>query len=179
MGISKDNWPATVGLFTGIFAKEVIIGTLGTLYESLGGEESLEEDEEFDFWGGISEAVMAIPEGFSGVEEEEEFLAEGEMVKRFGGKNNAFAYLLFVLIYIPCVASIGAIYKETNLRWTIFAVIYLTLLAWIIATLFYQLSIFTLNPAAAFGWILFSLGLYAAFYLILRFISHKNILMRS
>ncbi|GIS70378.1 MAG: hypothetical protein CM1200mP9_11990 [Gammaproteobacteria bacterium] len=32
MGISDDNWPATVGIFAGIFAKEVVVGTLDALY---------------------------------------------------------------------------------------------------------------------------------------------------
>ena len=35
MGISQDNWPATVGMLTGIFAKETVVGTLNALYGSL------------------------------------------------------------------------------------------------------------------------------------------------
>ena len=37
MGIANDNWPATVGIFTGVFAKEVVVGTLNALYENLDG----------------------------------------------------------------------------------------------------------------------------------------------
>jgi len=173
MGISRDNWPATVGLFTGVFAKEVIIGTLDTIYGSLVGIEE-EEEEEFKFWNGIREAFQAIPAGFAGEEEEEEIRTESEMVRRFGGRNNAFAYLLFVLIYLPCVAAIGAIYRETNLKWTLFAALYLTILAWIVATIFYQFSIFWHNPANAAGWIAFSIGLYVIFYFILRFIGKQK-----
>ncbi|MFA5498658.1 MAG: Fe(2+) transporter permease subunit FeoB [Candidatus Cloacimonadia bacterium] len=175
MGITQDNWPATVGLFTGIFAKEVIIGTLGTLYESLSGEEA-EEEEEFNFWDEVHSAFMAIPEGFANEEEEVEVRAEGEMVRRFGGKNNAFAYLLFVLIYLPCLATLGAIYKETNLGWTIFSVAYQSLFAWIIATTYYQLSIFRHNPASSAGWLAVSIGMFVAIYLILRLSNMKNIL---
>ncbi|MBW6515770.1 MAG: Fe(2+) transporter permease subunit FeoB [Candidatus Cloacimonetes bacterium] len=177
MGISQDNWPATVGLFTGVFAKEVIIGTLGTLYETLGGEEEIEE-EDFQFWQGIREAFSAIPEGFSSEEEEFEIKSEGEMIKRFGGRNNAFAYLLFVLIYMPCVAAIGAIYRETNLKWTLFSVGYLTILAWIIATLFYQFSIFFENPQGAIQWISISIGLYVIIFLLLRFIGKRKLTKR-
>jgi len=39
-----------------------------------------------------------------------------EMSSRFDGKNNAFAYLLFILIYAPCVAVIATIYRETNFK---------------------------------------------------------------
>ena len=173
MGISQDNWPATVGLFTGVFAKEVIIGTLGTLYGTLSGE--LEEDEdEFDFWGGIKESFIAIADGFAGKDDEVVIHSEGEMVRRFGGKNNAFAYLLFVLIYMPCVATVGAIYRETNLKWTLFSIIYLSLLAWIIATLFYQLSIFFVNPLSSIQWISISIGLYVIIYLFLRYIIRRK-----
>ncbi|MCK4654717.1 MAG: Fe(2+) transporter permease subunit FeoB, partial [Candidatus Cloacimonetes bacterium] len=49
MGISSNNWPATVGLFTGIFAKEAVVGTLDALYSQL--DETKEAEEEFDFWG--------------------------------------------------------------------------------------------------------------------------------
>jgi ferrous iron transport protein B len=37
MGISQENWPATVGIFTGVFAKEAVVGTLDSLYGSVGG----------------------------------------------------------------------------------------------------------------------------------------------
>ena len=60
------------------------------------------------------------------------------MTRYFDGKAGAFAYLLFVLIYAPCVAAVGAIFKETSFKWAAFAVFYLTLLAWVVSTLFYQ-----------------------------------------
>ena len=174
MGISEDNWPATVGLFTGVFAKEVIIGTLGTLYDTLGGVEA-EEADEFYFWDGIKSSFTALVSGFSREEEEQAVFTESEMVDRFGGRNNAFAYLLFVLIYMPCVATIGAIYRETNLKWTLFSIGYLTILAWIIATMFYQFSMFFNNPPVAIQWISISIGLYVIIYFGLRFIGSMRI----
>jgi Fe2+ transport system protein B len=47
MGIETDNWPATVGIFTGVFAKEVVVGTLNALYENLDGV--TQAKERFDF----------------------------------------------------------------------------------------------------------------------------------
>jgi ferrous iron transport protein B len=184
MGISSNNWPATVGLFTGIFAKEAVVGTLDALYSQL--DETQEAEEEFDFWEGIVESFRAIPEGFKGFEEtaadpmglsvetsDQEIVEEelevgsqtfSEMSSRFEGKNNAFAYLLFILIYVPCVAAIAVIYRETNLKWAIFSSLYLTFLAWLISTLFYQVSIFVVQPAISAMWIMIIVVIFTLFY---------------
>jgi len=64
MGISEDNWPATVGMLTGIFAKETVVGTLNALYGSLAGDAATAEGGEgasFDLWGGIGAAFATIP----------------------------------------------------------------------------------------------------------------------
>ncbi|MDO9577680.1 MAG: Fe(2+) transporter permease subunit FeoB [Candidatus Cloacimonadales bacterium] len=194
MGISSENWPATVGLFTGIFAKEAVVGTLDALYSQL--DETGEAEEEFDFWGGIVESFKAIPEGFKGfeetaadpmglsvetsdqeiVEEELEVNAQifSEMSSRFGGKNNAFAYLLFILIYVPCVAAIAVIYRETNLKWTIFSSLYLTFLAWLISTLFYQVSIFIVQPSVSTMWIAIIIAIFIIFYNGMKSVSKRK-----
>ena len=170
MGISQNNWQATVGLFTGIFAKEAVVGTLDALYSG----STNKSVEEFNFWLGIVESFRSIPQGFKGFEEtafnpmgvkvetsDKEITAQeleietGTMNKMeflFGGKSNAFAYLLFILIYMPCIAVIATIIKEAGLKWAIFSIIYLTLLAWIIATLFYQISMFVSQPSVTAMW---------------------------
>ncbi|MBC8414970.1 MAG: Fe(2+) transporter permease subunit FeoB [Candidatus Cloacimonetes bacterium] len=194
MGISSNNWPATVGLFTGIFAKEAVVGTLDALYSQL--DETEETEEKFDFWGGIVESFKAIPEGFKGFEEtaadpmglsvetsdqeivEEELEVDAqifsEMSSRFGGKNNAFAYLLFILIYVPCVAAIAVIYRETNLKWAIFSSLYLTFLAWLISTLFYQVSIFIVQPAVSTMWIAIIIAIFIIFYYGMKSVSKRK-----
>ena len=68
------------------------------------------------------------------------------MVTLFGGKSAAFAYLLFVLLYFPCSAAIAAVYRETNLAWTVFAGSWTTLLAYLASTLFYQVTRFPVDP---------------------------------
>jgi ferrous iron transport protein B len=176
MGIQDENWPATVGLFTGIFAKEAVVGTLDSIYNQLEAQEQSEivgeeAEEQFDFWAGIIDAFSAIPAGYEGfldglkdplglsgaLEEVEEAdrSAYSTMVEKFGehGKAAAFAYLLFILIYAPCVAALAAIYREIGLRWMLFAVTYLTVLAWVVSTVFYQLATFTVNPPASAGWL--------------------------
>ncbi|KQC06444.1 MAG: iron transporter FeoB [Candidatus Cloacimonas sp. SDB] len=178
MGISENNWPATVGLITGIFAKETVVGTLDALYNQL--DETIIGEEEFNFWQGIFAAFRAIPNGFGNVDESETDTPASEdktensaMKQRFGGVNNAFAYLLFVLIYMPCVAVVATIYNEIGARWAIFSVLYLTTLAWIIATLFYQTSQFLSQPATSFMWIFICFIMIIAFYSYLKIWSRK------
>ncbi len=176
MGISEENWPATVGLFTGIFAKEAVVGTLDNLYASL-SDKGDEVEEDFNFWDGIIESFNSVGDGISGIggafkdpigvaieedlgdletqadEQEVSVNTFSEMKKRFGNSKAAFAYLLFILIYMPCVAAIAAVYRETNIKWTLFSVLYLTVLAWIVSTLFYQISMFPIQPAISAIWI--------------------------
>jgi len=179
MGLTQENWPATVGIFTGVFAKEAVVGTLNALYADMGETEETEgEEESFSFWEGIKAAFTSIPEAFSelggtvtnplgididddltdieAVAEEQEVSAStfGAMTKRFDGRIGAIAYLLFVLIYYPCLAAVAAIYRETNLKWTIFICTYLTLLAWAVATLFYQLATFGRHPGESLTWVM-------------------------
>ena len=191
MGITDDNWPATVGLFTGIFAKEAVIGTLDALYTYDKRAAPDSEREPFDLLQGIADAFRAIPEGFRGFGEslkdpaglrsadttDREAVAEdlevdratlSEMARRFEGKAGAIAYLLFILIYAPCVAAIAAIYRETTWRWTLFAVSYLSGLAWITATVFYQVATFARHPQSSLTWLGVCGGVLAALYLGLR-----------
>jgi len=169
MGIEKENWPATVGLFTGIFAKEAVVGTLNSLYGQIAatekkvtGDDSAEEP--FDFWGGIAEAFKSIPEGLGGVfgglsdplgmgvlaetdtaKLGEEIGADASLFKTINkyftkGKSQAYAYLLFILLYFPCVAAFGALVKETGASFGVLSGLYVILLGWSVATLFYQIT---------------------------------------
>jgi ferrous iron transport protein B len=185
MGIEEENWPATVGIFTGLFAKEAVVGTLNSLYGQMQPETEAEEEEEFDFWGGIRDAFVSIPEGLAGIfgafadplgtgvvqEEDTEVLAEeigagdslfGSLNSFFsGGPAQAYAYLLFILIYFPCIAAFGAIVKETGMFFGLLNGLYLTILAWITATLFYQVTtahnpVWIIVPLAMIGLIILS-----------------------
>ncbi len=194
MGIQDENWPATVGLFTGIFAKEAVVGTLDSIYSQIETAEEIlseEAEEKFDFWAGIVDSFAAIPAGFEGFFDglkdplglsgaldevkEADVSAYSTMIAHFGehGPKAAFAYLLFILIYAPCVAALAAIYREIGLRWMLFAVTYLTILAWVMATAFYQLAVFSINPAASAGWLGLCAAILITFYIGLRVAGSK------
>lgn len=162
MGIEQENWPATVGLFTGLFAKEAVVGTLNSLYTmDQTAPEAVDVDsaESFDFWGGIWESLATIPANLSGVwgsvvdplglglvgQSEDALVEELEtdgtvfsrMRERFSSVG-AYSYLLFVLIYFPCVAALGAAVREMGHGYAWLLAGYLTVLAWAVATLVYQ-----------------------------------------
>jgi ferrous iron transport protein B len=174
MGIEQENWPATVGLFTGVFAKEAIIGSLNSLYlqEQADAADAAAGEEAFELWPAVRESLLVVPQGLveivSGPGEED---PEGDpagsgpmqtMRRQFGSAAAAYAYLLFVLIYCPCLAAVAAIYRETSWRWAAFSVGYLTLLAWVIATAVYQVWTFAAAPAEAGMWLGICLGVTAA-----------------
>ena len=175
MGIREENWPATVGLFTGIFAKEAVVGTLDSLYAGMDADATAEE-ESFAFWNAIQGAFATIPEGLLGVAdtfsdplgiavgeiEDVSSAAEaqevssstfGAMIRRFDGTAGAFAYLLFILLYAPCVAALAAIWREISPGWAVFSSAYLSILAWSTSVLYYQVSTFAEHPNTSLFWL--------------------------
>ena len=186
MGIEKDNWPATVGIFTGILAKEAVVGTLDALYSEMASS-GTEEETIFNLQETLLEAVTTIPENLAAVADnlldplginigevsdqtlaaEEQEVTTGtfaQMRASFDGKAGAFAYLLFILLYAPCVAAITALYRETSAGWAVFITLWTTGLAFMTATIFYQLATYMQHPAYSIQWIS---GLLAAFIFVL------------
>ncbi|CAM2920269.1 Fe(2+) transporter permease subunit FeoB [Legionella worsleiensis] len=166
MGIHQDNWPATVGLLTGMLAKEVVVGTLNTLYAQVGhlGEVATVH---FDFWAGIKAALWSIPENLSelgsalwnpvlasAADSDVSKSVYGMMSQRFDGQAGAYAYLLFVLLYIPCVSTMAVIKQEANSRlmWT--SVIWSFVVAYATAVIFYQIAQFIKHPEQSALWII-------------------------
>ncbi len=180
MGVEKENWPATVGLMTGVFAKEVMVGTMDSLYTQLAQAAAGTGDdppEAFDFWGGIGTAFASIPKNLAELTnqaldpiglrilkdtgdqqaaaeaQEVHYTTFGQMVTRFGSTTAAISFLLFVLLYFPCVSATAAVYRETNLGWTIFVGAWTTGLAYWVATFYYQFMTFDQHPASSIAWL--------------------------
>lgn len=168
MGVERDNWPAAVSIFTGLFAKEAVIGTMTSLYGQMGGvaesDEEGEDAEGYNLWRGLAEAFGTIPENLKEAlgsmgdplqmrtvtADEEEVARELEtdvsvfknMRTHFSqGPHQAFAYLLFILLYVPCIAAMGAAFRELGRFYGVLLTLYLTILGWCVATLYYQLTL--------------------------------------
>ena len=193
MGIQQDNWPATVGVFTGILAKEAVVGTLNSLYAGLDEEAAAEagEEEGFDFWGGIGEGFASIGDNLAGVadmagdplgigvgdvdnpelaaeEQEVDIGIFGSMVALFDDQIGAFAYLLMVLLYMPCGAAIAAVYREAGWKWTGFVAFWTVALGYGSAVLFYQTATIGQHPLSSLGWIVGDLAFFALTFATLR-----------
>jgi ferrous iron transport protein B len=135
IGIDEENWPASVALFSGLFAKEVIAGSLNSLYS---------QNENTPRPSGTP-----LEEG----NEENESLFKNMRNAFHNSKAAVFAFLLFVLLYVPCVAAVSTAVKEAGKALVALQVSYSTVLGWCLATIFYQSleggSIFYIGLAAA------------------------------
>lgn len=168
MGITPDNWPATVGLLTGMLAKEVVVGTLNSLYSQLITLAPIDaEIVNFSLLNSLKAAFLSIPENFaqlgyaflnpiaaSAGDSSMSQPVYGEMMKHFDGKIGAYAYLLFVLLYVPCVSTMAAIKQEVNNKWMWFSIFWSCLIAYFVAVLFYQCATFNLHPIQSLGFLL-------------------------
>ena len=67
----------------------------------------------------------------------------------FGGSLAAFAYLLFILLYMPCVATIGVVYKEIGTFWAIFSTVWSVAVAYAVSVCVYQFGVFGEDPSGA------------------------------
>ncbi|MCK7611124.1 ferrous iron transport protein B [Roseibium sediminicola] len=172
MGVRADNWPAAVGLFTGMFAKETVVGTLQALYAAAepaddAAPRPLETAETALRTLGASAAGLASalldPLGLdvgdissfeiAASEQDVPATVFAEMNRNFGSKAAAFAYLLAVLLYIPCVATLSAIAREIGAWWAAFAAGWTTIVAYAGATIAYQAGTFAQHPEASIGWL--------------------------
>ncbi len=170
IGIEKGNWQASVSIFTGLFAKESVIGTLNGLYGQGDAAESgdcekqtSKEEPGYSLIGGLKEAFMSIPANLSGVwaalldplgfSDAAEDVTDGEekdanrvtitgLRKHFSkGFHQAFAFLLFVLLYVPCLAATGVVFREIGKGYGIVFVAYLTVVGWSVATLYHAVMV--------------------------------------
>lgn len=178
IGIAADNWPATVGLFTGLFAKEAVVGTLGALYAQ-GGAEA----EQRSLATLIGDALATIPANLAklaaaaadplGLAAAESAAAvddatAGALAAAFDGTAGAFAYLVFVLLYAPCVATVAAIRREAGSAWTLFVMGWATVMGYACATIAYQGAVFSRAPLVSAAWIAGAVALVVAAVLVLR-----------
>ncbi|MBU9852913.1 Fe(2+) transporter permease subunit FeoB [Rahnella aceris] len=169
MGVHPDNWQATVGLVTGAMAKEVVVGTLNTLYTAEHITNEAFDAASFNLfdelggavketWQGLKDtfsiSVLSNPIEASKGDGEMGVSSMGVMSTKFGSAISAYSYLIFVLLYVPCVSVMGAIARETSRSWMTFSIFWGLNVAYSLATLFYQAATFSTHPAHSAGIIL-------------------------
>jgi len=115
------DWKMTVSILTGIAAKEVVVSTMGVLYqEGEGADES--------------------SDGLRNKLREQKFTGSHKTGQYVFTSLSALSFLIFILIYFPCVAVVVTIIKESNWKWATFVVFYTTGLAWLVSFIVYQVG---------------------------------------
>ena len=110
------NWKVTTSLLSGTAAKELVVSTLGVLYSENDSDETLT----------LSQRISQ-PNPATGTPDFTPLVA--------------LTFMVFVLLYFPCIASVVAVIKESgSWKWGAFTVIYNTCVAWIVAFIVYQIG---------------------------------------
>jgi len=114
------DWKMTIALVAGLPAKEIIVSTMGVLYQSPGDESTVNlqkklQDEKHETGKRIGQKVFTTP--------------------------SALAFLIFILIYFPCIGVVASIKNESgSWKWAAFSILYTTALAWIAAFVVFNIG---------------------------------------
>ena len=186
-GVERDNWPASVALFTGLFAKEAIVGTLNSLYAIEGtgdgstGSPTVKDAElaeasenealrqaqgpesSFSLKSTVKEALVSVPanlvEVFTSIANPlgvKEAIDASAGSATDGGENEGayktmqahfnrgyfqvLAYLLFILLYVPCLAAMGTAFRELGRFYGTLMMVFQTIIGWSLSVLFFQVT---------------------------------------
>ena len=138
------NWKASVALLSGLPAKEIVVSTLGVLY-SEGAATTPAGTEIIGGADGPTEIVIAesVTEKFAEPTGEEETASLSQRLLASGDFStaSALAFLVFILLYVPCIATVVAIGAEAGWKWAAASVIYNTALAWFMAWIVYRIAL--------------------------------------
>ena len=114
------DWRMGVSLITGAAAKEVVVSTMGVLYSS--------HDPQKKGVNNLSERIQT-----------ERYTEGPRQGQKIFTPLSGISYLLFILIYMPCVAVIATVKKESgHWKWALFLIVYTTALAWLVSFTVYQ-----------------------------------------
>jgi len=163
-----------------------VVGSLDALYQSASTEPL--EHEEYEFIGAMKEAFATIPANVSNIfidipdplglqsiddvadksaiAEEQGFTLStlDKMVKYFDGEIGAYAYLLLILLYFPCVATFGAIKQELGWRWALYSASWSMFLGYSVAVAFYQIASYAQHPLQSLTWVMIILFAFLLLY---------------
>ncbi len=117
------DWKMGISLVTGFAAKEIVVSTMGVLYQAEAGEDS---------YGSVS-LQQRIGQ--------QEYASGPKAGTRVFTPLAGISFLLFVLFYLPCVAVIAAVGRESgSWKWAGFVLFYTTAIAWTVSFVVYQLG---------------------------------------
>jgi ferrous iron transport protein B len=150
-----SRWENTGALLAGLVAKEIVVSTLSQIYVGA-AEHSSETPVKVDLLQDIKdigigflsatanagkELLETMTPGisvFGNGDDAEVDTNLGAALKRAFTPLTALAFLVFVLLYVPCIATIGAIASEFGGKWALFSMLWQLGLAWGVAVIVYQ-----------------------------------------
>ena len=112
------NWQMGVSVLTGAAAKEIVVSTMGVLYT---GEAEADEES------------TSLKEKLQTATKDDGTHVFNPIV--------AYSFMLFILLYFPCIAALAAIRREAGTKWMVFEILYTTAVAWIVSFIFYQIAV--------------------------------------
>jgi ferrous iron transport protein B len=115
------DWKMGVSIFTGLAAKEIVVSSMGILYHA-----DLNADENSS---SLKEKLQ-----------QQTYTSGPYAGKKVFTPLIAYAFMIFVLVYFPCVAVLVAIKREGGWKFAVFSMVYNTLLAWVLAFLIVQVG---------------------------------------
>lgn len=116
------DWRMSVSILSGVAAKEIVVSTLGVLYHA---------DPDSKHGDSLSARLK-----------EQTYTSGPKTGKKVFNPFTALSFMIFILLYFPCIASIAAIQNETgSWKWGLFAMFYTTATAWIMSFAIYNLSV--------------------------------------
>ncbi len=115
------DWKMGVSLFTGAAAKEIVVSTMGVLYQA-----DREADEE-------SSALCSALQ-------KQTYSSGTKIGQKVFTPLVAFCFMLFALIYMPCIATVVTIARESSWKWALGSALYTIVLAWVITFAVYQIG---------------------------------------
>jgi len=165
MGIERDNWAATVALISGFFAKEAIVGSFEALQskDEVVKTSATPHKSSTDSVRSLPKIVYSDTMGVNSVDFKDNpplELPKNSLSERldisqssedivqkvkpnFRSIHQVIAYLLFILIYTPCLAAMAVVHKEVSLLFAIVQSVFLTSLGWAVATIYYNIMNYT------------------------------------
>lgn len=130
------SWKMDVGLLAGVGAKEIVASTMGVLYAN---DESLADDSQAGEGESRYEKLHSL---MAGDVAHMHGLALSDVRVEAIATLTAFCFLLFVLLYFPCLATIAAIKGETgSWKWALFAAVYTTATAWVVSAVVFRMGL--------------------------------------
>ena len=116
------DWKMSVSLLTGVAAKEIVVSSMGVLYHA-----DLDADENSS---SLQSSLKA-----------QKWTEGKEIGQPVFTPLVAYGYMIFILLYFPCVAALSAVFREGSRKWGIFSILYNTGLAWLAAFLIHTIGL--------------------------------------